>query len=89
MFLWLLRLLIAFLAWRGLSRLLGGVQEGLRGPHGNRPDNSQPSAVPLARDPICGTYVVPSRALTAGSGQDVRYFCSENCRRAWVAKRAS
>ena len=89
MFIWLLRLLIAFILWRGLSRLLGGIQEGLRGPRGNPPRNAQPPAVPLVRDPICGTYVVPSHALTVGSGGDLRYFCSEDCRRAWVAKRAS
>jgi YHS domain-containing protein len=88
MFLWLLRLVIAFLAWRGFSRLLGGIQEGLRGPDAPAPGAQSPS-VALARDPICGTYVVPSRALAVGSGSDARYFCSENCRRAYVAKRAS
>jgi hypothetical protein len=89
MFLWLLRLVIGFLAWRGFSRLLGGIQEGLHGPRDSRAPNPRSPSVALARDPICGTYVVPSRALTVGSGRDARYFCSENCRRAYVAKRAS
>ena len=89
MFLWLLRLVIALVAWRGVSRLLGGIQEGLRGPDDVRAPGAQPPSVALARDPTCGTYVVPSRALTVGSGSDARYFCSENCRRAYVAKRAS
>ena len=41
-----------------------------------------------ARDPVCGTYVVPSRALTSGEGADVRFFCSEKCRRAYQVKPA-
>ena len=89
MFLWLLRLVIAFIIWRGFSRLLGGIQEGLRGPRDDRASGARAPSVALVRDPICGTYVVPSRALTVGSGSDARYFCSEICRRAYVAKRAS
>jgi len=89
MLVWVLRLVIAFLIWRALSRLLGGIQEGLHGQRDDRQRGAQPPAVPLARDPVCGTYVVASRALTAGSGSDVRFFCSEDCRRAYVAKRAS
>jgi hypothetical protein len=90
MFLWVIRLIIAFLIWRGLSRFLGGVQRGLQpGPRDNRQRGGQTPPVALARDPICGTYVVPSPALTTGSGSDARFFCSENCRRAYVGGRAS
>jgi len=32
------------------------------------------------RDPVCGTYIVRARALTAGTGDQTRYFCSEKCR---------
>jgi YHS domain-containing protein len=90
MFLWVVRLVIALLIWRGLSRFLGGVHQGLQGgPRDNRPRSGQTPPVALARDPICGTYVVPSRALSAGSGSEMRFFCSENCRRAYVSGRAS
>jgi YHS domain-containing protein len=103
MLLWFVRLVIVLLIWRGLARLFAGIQEGLHGPRDVRARDAQPfdplraapsgvegqtPAVPLARDPICGTYVVPSRALTAGSGPDVHFFCSDDCRRAY-AKRAS
>ena len=47
-----------------------------------------PSAVPLARDPVCGTFVVPAKALTGGTGADIRYFCSEKCRRAYEMRAA-
>lgn len=89
MVLWILRLVVAFLIWRALSRLLGGIQEGLHGPRDSRTGGAQPPSVPLARDPICGTYVVRSRSLTVGSGSETQYFCSENCRRAFAARRAS
>jgi len=89
MILWLVRLILAYLVLRGIMRLLGGIHEGLYGPRDDRQRGSQPPSVPLARDPVCGTFVVPSRALTAGSGADTRFFCSEGCRRAYVARRAS
>jgi hypothetical protein len=31
---------------------------------------------------------VPSQALTAGSGADTRFFCSENCRRTYATQHA-
>jgi hypothetical protein len=33
----------------------------------------------LVKDPVCQTYVVRSRAVTRGTGGEVRYFCSEEC----------
>jgi uncharacterized protein len=76
-------LVLVYFVARAVWRLVYGIAEGLRGPRDQQP----PSAVPLARDPVCGTYVVPSRALTSGSGDDLRFFCSERCRQAWAAKR--
>jgi len=87
--LWIVRLIVIYLIFRGISRFLAGLQEGLHGPRGDRPRATPPPAVPLARDPVCGTYVVPSRALTSGSGAETRFFCSEHCRRAYAARRAS
>jgi len=42
--------------------------------------------VNLVRDPVCGTFVVPSRALTSGTGSEMRFFCSERCRQAWMSR---
>jgi hypothetical protein len=81
---WIIRLVLLFLVVRAVMRLLRGIAEGMR-----VPQVEQPSAVPLARDPVCGTFVVPSRALTSGSGAELRFFCSEKCRRAYEVKRAS
>jgi YHS domain-containing protein len=75
----LLGLLLAYFAARAIARLIAGIAEGASGA-----SSKQPPPVGLARDPVCGTYVVPSNALTAGSGRNVRFFCSEGCRQAWI-----
>jgi hypothetical protein len=33
----------------------------------------------LVKDPVCGTYVVRSRAVSRGAAEDARYFCSAEC----------
>jgi hypothetical protein len=73
--------LIVLLA-RSLSRLLHGVLEGA----GYRRDDAQARSVGLVRDPICGVFVVPGQALTAGTGSATRHFCSEKCRREWLKR---
>jgi YHS domain-containing protein len=80
---WVIRLLLLFFILRAISRLVHGIVDGMRPPRDN-----QPAAVPLARDPVCGTFVVPSRAVTTGSGADTRFFCSENCRRTFEMRAA-
>ena len=77
----LIRLIFIWLVVRGLLRLLRGVAQGLQGPSAP----AAPKAVPLVRDPVCGTYVVPSNALSAGSGAAMKFFCSEKCRRVYMA----
>jgi YHS domain-containing protein len=78
----ILKLILLVIVVRAIVRLVRGIMEGMRVPQG------KPPAVPLVRDPVCGTFVVPSRALSAGSGGDIRFFCSEKCRRAYAAKGA-
>lgn len=45
-------------------------------------------AVPLVRDPVCGTYVVKAKALTSHAGGETHYFCSEDCREQWLRRTA-
>lgn len=72
---WLiLAAIIIRLVWTFVRGVLDGAGM-LRG-------REQPS-VKLARDPVCGMFVVPGQALTSGSGADTHYFCSEKCRREW------
>jgi YHS domain-containing protein len=76
-------LLLLFLG-RAILRLLSGIVEGASGEAGT--GRSLERGVRMARDPVCGTFVVPSRALTAGNGNGVAYFCSEKCRAAYLAQ---
>ena len=75
----LLWMILITLVVRSLSRLLRGVLEGA----GYRRELSPPQSVGLVRDPVCGVFVVPAKAVTAGSGPATKYFCSEKCRRQW------
>lgn len=79
----LLLLLVLFLV-RAAWRLIEGIIEGASGhPRSRVPQRG----ARMVRDPICGTYVVQSRALTAGDGQEVAYFCSDKCRDTWRSDR--
>ena len=73
----LLLALFAYVALRVLWRVLKGVFEGM----GYQPPGAARASVGLVRDPVCGTFVLPSKAVTSGSGTSTRYFCSEKCRR--------
>ena len=75
----LLWLILFALVVRALSRLVRGMLEGAGYTRGIEP----PRTVGLVKDPVCGVFVVPGKALTAGSGSSVKYFCSEKCRRQW------
>jgi uncharacterized protein len=74
----LLALLLLYFVLRAVSRLVVGIAQGMAG------DRKSAAPVGLVRDPVCGTFVVPSRALTSGSGGEMRFFCSERCRQAWA-----
>lgn len=78
----LLIILLVYVAARVLWRVLGGVFEGL----GYQRPGGAPASVGLVRDPVCGTFVLPSKALTSGSGSNTRYFCSEKCRRDYAGR---
>jgi YHS domain-containing protein len=82
---WLVRIVILLLVLRALVRLVAGVLQGLRGspaagPIGGRARRRAGSSVPLVRDPVCGTFVMPGRALTSQARATTHYFCSESCR---------
>ena len=75
--------LLVLIALRVLWRVVGVV---FGGPGYQRP-GSRPPSVGLVRDPVCGTFILPSRALTSGGGAGARYVCSEKCRRDYAGKR--
>ena len=79
----LLRIVLLLLVVRAVLMLVRGIQEGVR-------TNGPPSAgVQLMRDPVCGVYVAPAKALTASRGAGTAYFCSEQCRQTWEREAAA
>jgi YHS domain-containing protein len=75
-----LRLLFAILIIRLIWKFVANVVSGARQP---RPGGAKPR-VALVRDPVCGTYVEPSRALSTRAGGATHYFCSKECQRSFV-----
>ena len=72
-------LALIILLSRALSRLWGGIVEGLTGEP--RTSSRVPQrGVAMVRDPVCGTFVVPDRALMLSVGRQQLYFCSPACR---------
>jgi hypothetical protein len=75
-------LLFLFLG-RAILRFLSGVVDGATVRGDDR--KSLDRGVQMARDPVCGTFVIPSRALMVVDGSHAAYFCSERCRDAYRA----
>jgi YHS domain-containing protein len=85
----LLFLLILFLL-RAVMRLVRGMAQGMSDggqPHARRRSQAGASPVKMIADPVCGTYVVPGKALQLARGRETLYFCSEKCRDEWSASR--
>jgi YHS domain-containing protein len=80
----LLLLLIFFLA-RALMRLLHGVRQGVTGASASTARSRTAPPVKMVADPVCGTFVVPGKALELARGRHTHYFCSEQCRDQWTA----
>ena len=84
---WLRSLLIFLLVLfvlRFVMRLLRGVAEGMAGRSPGQRGGPQPP-VKMVSDPVCGTYVIPGKALQSTRGRETQYFCSDACRAKWEA----
>jgi hypothetical protein len=67
---------------RSVSRLMHGIMQGA----GYTRDSVPQKSVGLVRDPVCGVFVVPGKALASGEGSSRRHFCSEKCRKEWNSR---
>ena len=77
-------LVLAVVVARAFWRLVDGILEGVTG---KRPDGQVPArGVPMVRDPVCGTFVLPDQALTIGDGRAQLFFCSSTCRDKFLAR---
>ncbi len=69
-----LAIFVARVFWRMIDSIIEGATAG-------RPKGQVPNrGVQMVRDPVCGTFVLPDRALMIGDGRDRVYFCSDACR---------
>jgi YHS domain-containing protein len=82
----LMFLLLLALA-RALLRFFGGIRQGIATEGGSpRARSTAPPPTKMAQDPVCGTYVVPGKALQLARGRETMFFCSEACRKQWVER---
>ena len=79
-------LLLAIFVARAFWRLLDGIVEGARGR--SRGTSAPQRGVSMVRDPMCGTFIVPERAVTIVDGRTTVSFCSETCRDKYRARTA-
>lgn len=62
---------------RTFWRIIDGLVEGVTG----RPRSGVPQpGVQMVRDPVCGTFVLPERAVALTDGRTRLFFCSDTCR---------
>jgi YHS domain-containing protein len=85
----LLLSILLTIAARVVWRMIDGAIEGYTGePRAPGTSNVPAKGVPMVRDPVCGTFVLPSRAVSLVEGRRDVYFCSENCRDKYRARTA-
>jgi hypothetical protein len=78
---WGLRLLVVLLVLRMVFRAFAGRR--------SVPTHARPRiGGTLVRDPQCGTYLPPDRALTLTTANGVIHFCSPGCRDTWTSSHA-
>ena len=75
----LLFLILFWMIARAFWRLMDGIVRGATSTEsqaGPQPSRT-PSAVKMAQCPICGTYVVPGKAISLTQSGEVFYFCGD------------
>jgi YHS domain-containing protein len=77
----LLDLILILVVSRAFWKLVGGVAAGMQArPLADDPRRAPKGTVHMERDPVCGTFVVPDRAIVLNAGREPLYFCSTACR---------
>ena len=79
---WAVLLLVV---WRAVRRLLAGVAQGVSAPR-PRPPAAPDKGELMVRDPVCGTFVLPSRAVSFRGKDGTHHFCSDTCRQAYQSR---
>jgi hypothetical protein len=77
-------LVVARTLWRFIDAVIRGASgpAQARGPRGGGP----PASVKMSQCPVCGTYVVPGKAISLTSGGSTLYFDTDKCRGEYQAR---
>jgi YHS domain-containing protein len=84
----ILFIIISRMFWRLVDSFVEGVTGESRQSRQSRMSGAPQHGVAMARDPVCGTFVIPERAVTLVNGRTRLYFCSDACRDKYRAKTA-
>ena len=79
--------LFVFVA-RAFWRMVDNIVAAASGQAPPQPGSRTATAAKMTRDPVCGTFILPDRALSIADGRGRVYFCSEACRDKYRAKSA-
>ena len=82
----ILFLVLAIIVGRAFWRLVDGIVAGVSGRPLDGSSRMAHHGVQMVRDPVCGIYVVPDRALSLTHGSGPVYFCSADCRDKYRAR---
>jgi len=74
----LLFVVLAIFVARAFWRVFDAILEAASGrpPKGQLPDRG----VQMVRDPVCGTFLIPDRAVMLADVRTRVFFCSDACR---------
>jgi YHS domain-containing protein len=79
-------LALSIFVGRAFWRVVDGFMEGVSGR--SRRTQAPQRRVQMARDPVCGTFVVPDAAVSLVEGRTRLFFCSDACRDTYRARTA-
>jgi len=85
----MIRLLLLIVLFIVIARVFWRFVDNIVEAAGGAPRSSQPripDGVRMVRDPVCGMFVIPDRALTLTDGRSTQYFCSATCRDKYQAR---
>jgi len=71
-------LVLSLILSRMFWQILNAFREGISG--GQRSSRTPQRGTQMVRDPVCGTFLLPERAVTVSDGRTRVYFCSTACR---------
>jgi uncharacterized protein len=78
---------LAVFVARAFWRVFDAVLEAASG----KPPKSQVAerGVQMVRDPVCGTFLLPDRAVMLADGRHRLFFCSDACRDKYRSSRTA